>query len=85
MEVSYCVDFRISVPVQRVLPSAYTARHRRGDCGKTRPRAGANRADAARCVTLLSRLPANNAKAASLHRSLEEPFGGHQLNPDLRQ
>ena len=58
------------------------ARRRRRYCGKTRPRAGAVRADDTGCVSLLSRPPANNAEAASLHRSREEPFGRGRQNPE---
>ena len=53
-------------------------RCRRGESGKTRARAGTVRADGAGCVSLLSRPPANDAEAASLHRSREEPLGLRQ-------
>ena len=50
-------------------------RSRRGESGETRARAGTLRTHGAGCVSLLSRLPANDAEAASLHRSREEPLG----------
>ena len=53
----------------------------RGESGETPARAGNLRAHGAGRVSLLSRLPANDAEAASLHRSREEPLGRYQQNP----
>ena len=55
-------------------------RRRRGESGKTRAPAGAVRADGAGSVSLLSRPPANDAEAASLHRSREELFRRRELH-----
>ena len=41
--------------------------------------------DGAGCVSLLSRQPANDAEAASLHRSREEPLGRSQQVPTSRR
>ncbi|MGY4482848.1 DNA-binding transcriptional LysR family regulator [Bradyrhizobium sp. LM3.2] len=49
------------------------------DDGKTRPRAGAIRADDAGGVPLLSRPSTNHAEVASLYRSCEGPLRSHKL------
>lgn len=50
--------------------------------GKTSARTGAIRVDGAGGVSLLSQPSPNDAEAAGLYRTREEPLGRHQQNPN---